>query len=86
MEKNNAGLWREPDGHHRAEPRHQAGAAVPQHHVADSHLCFHYPGACSPSHHQATHGLEELSEDTDEYDYFDYTRDLEQPALPRFWR
>ncbi|WVZ93187.1 hypothetical protein U9M48_039189, partial [Paspalum notatum var. saurae] len=26
---------------------------------------------------------EDLSEDPDEYDYFDYTGDLEQPALPR---
>ncbi|WVZ91679.1 hypothetical protein U9M48_037820 [Paspalum notatum var. saurae] len=59
-----------------------AAKPVPQRH--DRHPCFLFSTSRTPSRHQAIPGPEKLSEDPDEYDYFDYAGDLEQLATATF--
>ncbi|WVZ95260.1 hypothetical protein U9M48_041051 [Paspalum notatum var. saurae] len=78
-----------PEHRPRSEARAARGRAVPGGRcsnfaaVKPRHLCILCPETCSTPQRQAKHGPEKLSEDTDEYDYFNYTEDLEQAALPR---
>ncbi|WVZ77227.1 hypothetical protein U9M48_025116 [Paspalum notatum var. saurae] len=67
----------------RKTPRHRSPTPIYDAKLlaATSSLCFLYLNACSSSRPQATHGPEDLSDDPDEYDYFDCTGDLEQAAL-----